>query len=363
MARADAPEEPVEPPAQFPERRLVSVLFLDLVSFTTLSEQRDAEDMRELLSAYFDTARTVIERHGGVIEKFIGDAVMAVWGTPVAREDDAERAVRTAMELVDAVAELGASTGTPLRARGGVLTGEAATMPGGMSEGMVTGDMVNTASRLQSAAEPGQVFVGEATFRASSRAIAFDDVGDLALKGKEAPVHAWRALRVFGERRGANPMAVEPPFVGRTEQLRLLKELLHATEREGKVRVVSVTGIGGIGKSRLAWELFNHVDGLSETFYSHEGEPGLRRRHHLLGAGRDGTDAGRDRRDRSPWRVSHEAGGLDRRARSGPGRPPMARAALSVPARPRGASGRRPRRSSSQPGGPSSSGSVTRLRS
>ena len=253
------------------ERRLVSVLFLDLVSFTTLSEQRDAEDMRELLSSYFETARTVIERHGGIVEKFIGDAVMAVWGTPVTHEDDAERAVRAALELVDAVAALGASTGAPLQARGGVLTGEAATMVGGTSEGMVTGDMVNTASRLQSAAEPGTVFVGEATFRAASRAIAFEAVGELALKGKEAPVGAWRALRVVAERLGANRMAIEPPFVGRTEELRLLKELLHATGREGKARVVSVTGIGGIGKSRLTWELAKYVDGLSETIWWHSG--------------------------------------------------------------------------------------------
>ncbi|HEV8564588.1 MAG TPA: adenylate/guanylate cyclase domain-containing protein [Actinomycetota bacterium] len=253
------------------ERRLVSVLFLDLVSFTTLSETRDAEDIRSLMSAYFDTARTVIERHGGVVEKFIGDAVMAVWGTPVTHEDDAERAVRAALELVDAVAALGATEAAPLQARGGVLTGEAATSSDAANQGMVTGDMVNTASRLQSAADPGEVFVGEATYRAASRAIAFEEVGALTLKGKEEPVRAWRALRVVAERQGANRMTIEPPFVGRTEELRLLKELLHATGREGKVRVVSVTGIGGIGKSRLAWELLKYVDGLSDTIWWHQG--------------------------------------------------------------------------------------------
>ncbi|MEX0650646.1 MAG: adenylate/guanylate cyclase domain-containing protein, partial [Actinomycetota bacterium] len=168
------------------------MLFLDLVSFTTLSERRDAEDMRSLMDTYFETARTVIERHGGVVEKFIGDAVMAVWGTPVTHEDDAERAVRAALELVDAVAELGTSLDLPLQARGGVLTGEAATSPDAGNQGMVTGDMVNTASRLQSAAEPGSVFVGEATSRAASRAVAFEEVGDLTLKGKDEPVRAWR---------------------------------------------------------------------------------------------------------------------------------------------------------------------------
>ena len=270
-AIAPGSSETVVPASAATERRLVSVLFLDLVSFTTLSEQRDAEDMRDLLDAYFEVARTVIERHGGVVEKFIGDAVMAVWGTPVTREDDAERAVRAALELVDAVAALATTTGAPLKARAGVLTGEAATSAGADHQGMVTGDMVNTASRLQSAAEPGQVFVGEATFRAASRAIAFEEVGELTLKGKEAPVLAWRALRVVSDRQGATRMAVEPPFVGRAEQLRLLKELLHAAGREGKIRVVSVTGIGGIGKSRLASELLKYVEGLTETIYWHQG--------------------------------------------------------------------------------------------
>jgi class 3 adenylate cyclase/tetratricopeptide (TPR) repeat protein len=253
------------------ERRLVSVLFVDLVSFTTLSEARDAEDMRALMNDYFETARDVIERHGGVVEKFIGDAVMAVWGTPVTHEDDAERAVRAGLELVDAVAALGVAEGAPMQARGGVLTGEAATSPDTGNQGMVTGDMVNTASRLQSAAEPGEVYVGESTFRAASRAIAFEEVGELELKGKDATVRAWRALRVVAQRLGANRMAIEPPFVGRDEELRLLKELLHATGREGKAKVVSVTGIGGIGKSRLAWELLKYVDGLQDDIWWHQG--------------------------------------------------------------------------------------------
>src|SRR5207302_4473968 len=131
--------------------------FADLVGFTTLSELRDAEDTRELLSRYFETARTVIERYGGTVEKFIGDAVMAVWGTPVANEDDAERAVRAALDLVAAVPELGSG----LKARAGVLTGEAAVTLGAEGQGMVAGDLVTTASRIQSAAEPGAVLVGE----------------------------------------------------------------------------------------------------------------------------------------------------------------------------------------------------------
>jgi class 3 adenylate cyclase/tetratricopeptide (TPR) repeat protein len=253
------------------ERRLVSVLFLDLVGFTSLSEHRDAEDVRSLLETYFEVAKTVIDRHGGVVEKFIGDAVMAVWGTPVTHEDDAERAVRAALELVDAVASLGEEQGAELRARCGVHTGEAATAQSIDHQGMVTGDMVNTASRFQSAAQPGSVLVGEATFRATSETIAYEPMGELSLKGKEAPTPAWRALRVVAERQGHNRMAVEPPFVGRQEELRLLKEQLHATGREGKSRIVSLTGVGGIGKSRLAWELLKYVDGLSETIWWHHG--------------------------------------------------------------------------------------------
>src|SRR5258708_2381011 len=144
------------PPAAAPvvapvaERRLVSVLFADLVGFTPLSETRDPEEVRELLSRYFDSCRRLVELYGGVVEKFIGDAVMAVWGTPVAQEDDAERAVRAALELTAAVAALGQDVGAPaLAARAGVLTGEAAVNLAAQGQGMVAGDLVNTASRIQ----------------------------------------------------------------------------------------------------------------------------------------------------------------------------------------------------------------------
>src|SRR5437870_13379021 len=135
-------------PAAEAERRLVSVLFGDLVGFTPLSEDRDPEAVRELLSSYFDTARRVIERYGGTVEKFIGDAVMAVWGTPIAREDDAERAVRAGLELVEAVKALGSG----IEARAGGLTGETAVTLGATTQGMVAGDRGNTARRLQSGA-------------------------------------------------------------------------------------------------------------------------------------------------------------------------------------------------------------------
>ncbi|HUQ43585.1 MAG TPA: adenylate/guanylate cyclase domain-containing protein [Candidatus Limnocylindria bacterium] len=250
------------------ERRLVSVLFADLVGFTPFAEGRDAEEVREVLSRYFDIASAVINRYGGTVEKFIGDAVMAVWGAPIAREDDAERAVRAALELVDAVPAL--SPG--IQARAGVLTGEAAVTLGKTNEGMVAGDLVNTAARLQSAAAPGMVLVGETTQRAAAGAIAFEGAGEQVLKGKQSPVPSWRALRVVAERGGrGRSEALEAPFVGRDDELRLLKDLFHATEREGRSRLISVIGPGGIGKTRLTWEFQKYGDGLVEGVWWHAG--------------------------------------------------------------------------------------------
>ncbi len=250
------------------ERRLVTVLFADIVGFTPFAEQRDAEDVRDTLSRYFELCAQIVERYGGTIEKYIGDAVMAVWGAPTAHEDDAERAVRAALELVDAVSTLGDG----VQARGGVLTGEAAVTLGATNQGLVAGDLVNTAARLQSVAPAGSVLVGEATYRAAADAVVFEEAGAQVLKGKQAPVAAWRAVRVVAERGGRNRSeGLEAPFVGRADELRLLKDLFHATGREAKVRLVSVMGPAGIGKSRLAWEFLKYVDGLVETTYWHNG--------------------------------------------------------------------------------------------
>jgi len=250
------------------ERRLVTVLFADLVGFTPFAEERDAEEVRDTLSRYFDLASEVIGRYGGTVEKFIGDAVMAVWGTPTAREDDVERAVRAALDLVESVSTLGSG----VTARAGLLTGEAAVTLGATNQGMVAGDLVNTASRLQSVAPPGSVLVGEATYRAASGAIAFAEAGEQLLKGKTAPVAAWRALRVVAEVGGRNRSeSLEAPFVGRADELRLLKDLYHATGREQRARLVSIMGPAGIGKSRLGWEFSKYTDGLVETVYWHSG--------------------------------------------------------------------------------------------
>jgi class 3 adenylate cyclase/tetratricopeptide (TPR) repeat protein len=250
------------------ERRLVSVLFADLVGFTPFAEERDAEDVRDTLSRYFELATDVVTRYGGTVEKFIGDAVMAVWGTPVAHEDDAERAVRAALELASGVTGLGAG----IQARVGVMTGEAAVTIGASNQGMVAGDLVNTAARLQASAAGGSVLVGEGTMRAASSAIAFEPVGEQDLKGKASPVPAWRALRIVAQRRGQGRSDIpEPPFTGRDEEFRVLKELITATGRDPRARLVSIVGPAGIGKSRLAWELEKYIDGLVEAIYWHRG--------------------------------------------------------------------------------------------
>jgi class 3 adenylate cyclase len=265
------PKAAASPPQA--ERRLVTVLFADLVGFTAASEDRDAEDTRELLSRYFDTSRRLIELYGGTIEKFIGDAVMAVWGTPTATEDDAERAVRAALDLVAAVSALGDEVGArELRARAGVLTGEAAVTLGAEGQGMVAGDLVNTASRIQSIAEPGNVLVGEATKRATDQTIVYADAGSHELKGKASLVPLWQALRVVSGARGTLKSAgLEAPFVGRDRELRRIKDLFHACADESKPQLISITGIAGIGKSRLAWEFYKYFDGLPQITYWHRG--------------------------------------------------------------------------------------------
>ena len=318
-----APPRPA--PSSGPELRVASVLFVDLVGYTPLSESRDVEDVRDLLSRYFDLTRTVVDRYGGTVEKFIGDAVMAVWGVPVARGDDAERAVRAGLELVDAVSRFGESVGAPdLKARAGVATGQVAAVehPG---EGLVIGDRVNTASRVQVVAAPGTVYVDAATRQGASAAIAFEDAGEHSVKGKAEPLHLYRALRVVGGAAGTRlRTGSEPPFVGRAAELRLIKDLFHASVDRKVARLVGVSGPAGVGKTRLGTEFDNYVDGLAvEVLLALRPLPRLRRRGRLLGARRHGPPAARDRR-----RHAHGRGRLAarRRARAMGRRPRRARA-------------------------------------
>jgi class 3 adenylate cyclase/tetratricopeptide (TPR) repeat protein len=260
-------------PATAAERRITSVLFGDLVGFTALSESRDPDDVRELLSHYFVAARKVVERYGGTVEKFIGDAVMAVWGVPVSHEDDAERAVRAGFDLVDAVTVLGEQNGLAgLAMRVGVVTGEVAVTIGAVGEGMVAGDAVNTAARVQTAAAPGRVWVDEQTKNLTAAAIAYDDEGTHELKGKVEPLHLFSARQVIAAVGGARRVdGLEAPFVGRDRELRLVKELFHATLEEGRPRLVAVFGPAGIGKSRLGWEFDKYYDGINDTVMGHRG--------------------------------------------------------------------------------------------
>ncbi|MFO7549220.1 MAG: adenylate/guanylate cyclase domain-containing protein, partial [Acidimicrobiia bacterium] len=255
------------------ERRMVSVLFVDLVGFTSFSEHRDPEEVREIITEYFDVAREAVAQFGGTVDKFIGDAVMAWWGATTSEEDDAERAVRAALEIVDRVVALGERHAIPdLAARAGVMTGEASVGPGGNEKGLLLGDMVNSASRMQSLAAPGAVFVGDATAALVGRSIELTPAGTHQVKGKDEPLVAWRAIRVVSERGGKGRADVlEPPFVGRGAELRLLKDTLHATGRDRRARLVSLIGQAGIGKSRLIWEFQKYVDGLVENVYWHEG--------------------------------------------------------------------------------------------
>jgi class 3 adenylate cyclase/predicted ATPase len=255
------------------ERRLVSVLFADLTGFTTFSESRDAEDVRLMLSDYFAAARRIVASYGGTIEKFIGDAVMAVWGAPLAREDDAERAVRAALDLVAAITGLGDRLGLPLQLRVGVLTGEAAVEVSAVGEGMVIGDSVNTASRLQTLAPPGSVLVDDVTRMVSEHSIAYEDAGTHLVKGKSKPVQVWRPLRVVAAVGGVGRALVELPLVGRRSELGALRGALEGLFEPGaQLRLVSVVGEAGLGKSRLAWELEKYSDGLAATVLWHRGQ-------------------------------------------------------------------------------------------
>jgi class 3 adenylate cyclase/tetratricopeptide (TPR) repeat protein len=275
-AGGHAPEPPDVGAADRPgsaQRRLTSVLFCDLVGFTTIAEARDHEETRELLSRYFDDAQAIVAQYGGTVEKFIGDAVMAVWGVPTAHEDDAERAVRAGLELVTRIGDMGGDLGVAdLAGRVGIVTGEVATTVGAVNQGMVAGDAVNTASRVQSVAGPGQVWVDETTRLLSSGAITYVDAGSHLLKGKAEPVPLWSARAVVAARGGAQRAdGLEAPLVGRDRELRLVKEVFHGVQTGPRPALLLVDGEAGVGKTRLAWEFEKYSDGLEGMVHWHTG--------------------------------------------------------------------------------------------
>ena len=235
------------------ERRVVSVLFADLVGFTSLSEELDAEDVTLVQDAYFEAVRETVARHGGQLEKFVGDAAMAVFGAPRVRDDDAERAVRAGLALVAAVQRLGGGLGLApdaLRLRVGIASGETVYGQASAERGPVTGDVVNVAARLQAAGEPETVTVGEATALAVADAIELERLPPLDLKGKAEPVPAWRAVGIHAERSRERALGgLRAPTLGREDELKRLGGLVGSTVR------VTVVAPPGVGKTRLLDEL------------------------------------------------------------------------------------------------------------
>jgi class 3 adenylate cyclase len=252
---------PTEEAPHREERRIVSVVFVDLVGFTSRSEQLDPEDVRAILTPYHETVRDELESFGGVVEKFVGDAVMAVFGAPTAHGDDPERAVRAAMAVRDAVAALNEEQPElELRIRGAVTTGEAVVTLSArpaLGEAMVAGDVVNTASRLQQHAPVGEIIVGEETYRATQGAIEYEPVEAVTAKGKAEPIAAWRAVAAAsatGERHLSST-----PFVGRSREVGLLDATWERVERERRPHLITVLGPPGVGKSRLTAEFTQRI--------------------------------------------------------------------------------------------------------
>jgi class 3 adenylate cyclase len=255
---------PIEEITVAEERKVVSVLFVDLVGFTDRSDQADPEDVRATLRPYQARLKKEIERFGGTVEKFVGDAVMAVFGAPVAHEDDAERAVRAGLRIIDAIAELNESIpALELAVRAAVNSGEAVVALGARPEGgesIVTGDVVNTASRLQAIAPVGGVVVGELTRRASRHVIEYEELEPVPLKGKAEPVPVWRAIHARSPVGVDVEQAAPTPFVGRDHDLALLKETYARTSRESSLQLVTVAGEPGVGKTRLVTELRRFIE-------------------------------------------------------------------------------------------------------
>jgi class 3 adenylate cyclase/tetratricopeptide (TPR) repeat protein len=251
-----APLAPAAPARE--ERKVLTVLFADLVGFTSRAEAMDPEDVRALLGPYWDRLRAELEHFGGTVEKFIGDAVVALFGAPVAHEDDPERAVRAALAIRDWIAEE-----SELHVRIGVNTGEALVSLGARpseGEGMASGDVVNTAARLQAAAPVDGILVGEQTYRATERAIEYREHEPVQAKGKTSPVAVWEAVQARARFGVDLAPATAAPLVGRDQELELLVAAFERAADDRIPQLVSVVGVPGIGKSRLLGELFAAID-------------------------------------------------------------------------------------------------------
>jgi len=244
--------------ARLEERKVVTALFADLVGFTSRSEQLDPEDVRAMLAPYWERLRAELERFGGTVEKFIGDAVVALFGAPVAHEDDPERAVRAALAIRDWIAEE-----SDLHVRIGVNTGEALVSLSAQptqGEGMASGDVVNTAARLQSAAPVDGILVGELTYRATERMIEYREHERVEAKGKAERIPVWVAVEARSRFGVDLSRPADAPLVGRQDELAILRAGLRRAADELVPQLVTLVGVPGIGKSRLLAELFTEID-------------------------------------------------------------------------------------------------------
>ncbi len=257
------------------ERKVVTVLFADLVGFTSRSERLDPEDVRATLGPYFGRLREELEHRGGTVEKFIGDAVMAVFGAPTTHDDDPERAVRAALAIRDGLAEMNEhEPELDLHVRIGVNTGEALISldaSPARGEGIAAGDVVNTAARLQSAAPIDGILVGEATYRATERPIEYVEAEPVEAKGKAERVRAWEAVGARSHYGVDVSRRVDTPLVGREREVALLIDALDRAREQQEPQLVTLVGEPGIGKSRLVHELFAHIEGMPELITWRQG--------------------------------------------------------------------------------------------
>ncbi|MGZ4337227.1 MAG: adenylate/guanylate cyclase domain-containing protein [Gaiellaceae bacterium] len=257
------------------ERKIVSVLFCDLVGFTAASEQQDPEDVRARIRPYHARLRAEIERYGGTVEKFVGDAVMAVCGAPVAHEDDAERAVRAGLRILESITELNeADPGLGLQVRIGINTGEAVVAVGARAErgeGLVTGDVVNTAARIQTVAPVNGIAVSEQTYRTTSHVFEYEPLAPVSVKGKGEALLLWQANAVRDRFGRDSARGYQTPFVGRELEKPLLIGTFERAAQQRSVQLVTIVGEPGVGKSRLAAELFAYIDAKPELITWRQG--------------------------------------------------------------------------------------------
>jgi len=249
-------------------RKVVTVLFTDVTGSTAIGEVLDPESLRHLMSRFFDAMKAAIEQHGGVVEKFIGDAVMAVFGIPRLHEDDPVRAVRAAVGMREALAQLNrdleAERGVTLDIRTGVTTGEVVAGDPSAGQRLVTGDTVNTAARLEQAAQPGEILIGEPTYRLVRDAVEVEPTPPLSVKGKTEPLVAYRLLSVQAGAE-AHTRHLDSPMVGRDRELRLLEEALDRARSERTCHLFTLLGPAGVGKSRLVHEFLERRAGTARV--------------------------------------------------------------------------------------------------